>query len=86
MFKNLFSMKAGVEEMAAAVATNFAVEASYGEATVVVRNKATGDAAFTLIEEAAVEFIEASENLADSTGLDLNTAMLAEAKAYVNCL
>jgi len=83
MFKS-FSLKNSIVEMADQVTkAGYVVEASYGEATVSIRNRAAG-IEINLDEEGAVDFIENAENLASDARVDLDTAMLAEAKQYTD--
>lgn len=79
------SLTKSVEAMATQVeAAGYSVDASYGEATVKILRVSDWQVMSLLEEEAAVEFIEYAEKLATDAKTDLATALLAEAKSYVD--
>jgi len=83
----MFSIKASITDIANEVEQlGFDIEASYGEATVTIRNTITGEAEVTLTGEAAIDFIENAQDCASEARVDLNTAMLADARSYINSL
>jgi len=82
MFGNL---KKSAQSMAQKTdAAGFTVEASYGEEYVRLVRKTDRKTVTELTGEDAVSFINYAEDLATAAGIDLETAMLAEAKPYAD--
>ena len=81
----LVNLSKSVNEMATKVEdAGYIVDASYGEATVKII-RLVDRATMTLLEnEDAVQYIEYAEKLATDANTDIATALLAEAKSYID--
>ncbi|MCA1800685.1 MAG: hypothetical protein LC650_05275 [Actinobacteria bacterium] len=84
MFKS-FSLNQSIIDFAKDVErAGYSVDASYGEATVKIINRAAQEVVVEFTEADAVDFIENAENLATDARVDIATALLAEAKQYTD--
>lgn len=87
MMSKFLSLNNAVTEMAQYVEdSNYEVKASYGEETVEIVDLNTGKVEFRLTGPDAMGYIEESEDLARDGKVDFDTAMMANAKAYIKTL
>lgn len=79
------SLKDSVTQLAQQVQqAGYSVDASYGEEYVKIIRKQDQVVTSMLDGNAATEYIDHSTSLAKAASVDITTALLAEAKAYVD--
>ena len=87
MFKIFEKFGTSVSNMANEVESKgYSVDASYGEESVKVVRRSDQQVVIELEGEDAVEFINYAEDLATASDVDIATALLAQAKSYVDVL